>query len=334
MWLSTLSELYGFNAWANERIFDAISGLSDEQMNRAVEMGPGSIQATFWHNFIVERIWHERVNGSRVSEVEALGVDASISKMQVESKKLHEIRAEWMSSLTPADMSRMVAFKTRAGDAYTRRLSDILLHVVNHGVYHRSQIVNMIRQCGGPVPKPGADYIFMKWVQAPESQLPLGLAPIRRLYAYSDAMRRLVHEAAGALRDELLDRPFEMGLGSLRKTLVHLYDAEWWWNENWTKGGVRPFPKPDETLSVKEISSRFDEIVSTRNERLGRMTDADLTELVEVAPRPDLSRKFPIGVTMLQLCLHGTHHRAQANNMLRHLGAEPLKLDLVLWAND
>jgi uncharacterized damage-inducible protein DinB len=35
---------------------------------------------------------------------------------------------------------------------------------------------------------------------------------------------------------------------------------------------------------------------------------------------------------MVQVCSHGTHHRAQALNMLRRLGAPVSELDLILWS--
>ncbi|MCC6360105.1 MAG: hypothetical protein IT450_15280, partial [Phycisphaerales bacterium] len=47
-------------------------------------------------------------------------------------------------------------------------------------------------------------------------------------------------------------------------------------------------------------------------------------------PRPDVERVFPLGVTMLQLCCHGTHHRAQCLNMLRHVGATAPPLDVAV----
>jgi uncharacterized damage-inducible protein DinB len=51
---------------------------------------------------------------------------------------------------------------------------------------------------------------------------------------------------------------------------------------------------------------------------------------LEVRPRPGVVRHFPLAVTMLQTCTHGTHHRAQALNMLRHLGATVPSLDYLV----
>ena len=57
------------------------------------------------------------------------------------------------------------------------------------------------------------------------------------------------------------------------------------------------------------------------------MTDANLQRIVTATPRPNVHRSFPLGVTMLQLCCHGTHHRAQILNMFRRVGAPVPELD-------
>ena len=51
-------------------------------------------------------------------------------------------------------------------------------------------------------------------------------------------------------------------------------------------------------------------------------------------PRPDVELTFVLGDTMLQLCGHGTHHRAQALNMARRLGARVANLDYLDWVDE
>ena len=64
------------------------------------------------------------------------------------------------------------------------------------------------------------------------------------------------------------------------------------------------------------------------------MSDDGLQREVKAQPRPDYFASFPIGQTMLQLCNHGTHHRAQALNMLRHLGAPAMRMDYLVMMKE
>jgi uncharacterized damage-inducible protein DinB len=42
-------------------------------------------------------------------------------------------------------------------------------------------------------------------------------------------------------------------------------------------------------------------------------------------------KKFRVLESMIQICGHGTHHRAQLVNMLRRSGVTPPSLDLILF---
>jgi uncharacterized damage-inducible protein DinB len=41
--------------------------------------------------------------------------------------------------------------------------------------------------------------------------------------------------------------------------------------------------------------------------------------------------RFRVLESLVQLCCHGTHHRAQLINMLRHSGVTAPALDYVVW---
>lgn len=59
---------------------------------------------------------------------------------------------------TTTDFNQITAYHTSGGSAYENRLSDILIHVVNHSTYHRGQIASIIREKG--YDPPVTDYIF------------------------------------------------------------------------------------------------------------------------------------------------------------------------------
>src|SRR5262249_43238231 len=157
----------------------------------------------------------------------------------------------------------------------------LMLHVCNHGSHHRAQAVNMLRHVGGDVPKPGADYVFMRIEKGPQPSVPIDVRTIRAYYAYADWAKERVHDAAAKLNDARLDRPCEMGLGSLRKTLVHIRDAEKWWLDNWVEGPGCELPPTDDKLPISELRRNFVDVARARNAMLERMSDADLTRMVK-----------------------------------------------------
>ncbi len=58
---------------------------------------------------------------------------------------------------SPHLLSEKCVYRTTAGKPFETTIEDVLLHVVMHSVYHRSQVAAAVRQAGG---KPAAaDYV-------------------------------------------------------------------------------------------------------------------------------------------------------------------------------
>jgi uncharacterized damage-inducible protein DinB len=179
------------------------------------------------------------------------------------------------------------------------------------------------------MPKPETDYIFMKLHDPEGTPCRLDMETIRSYFRYSDWGQERMLQAAGPLSDGQLDRKFEMGVGTLRETLAHIRDGEQWWLTNWTKGPGELFPEGPSAESIEAIAASFHKARDAREDFLRSVTDEGLARRIEATPAPGMVCSFPIRVTMLQLCHHGTHHRAQAVNMLRHVGGEIPVLDVL-----
>jgi uncharacterized damage-inducible protein DinB len=210
----------------------------------------------------------------------------------------------------------------------------MVLHVCNHGTHHRAQALNMFRRV--EVKGPDIDYLHMSMDGSVNVEVSYQLDVINRYYAYNDWARERLLDAAEPLDDEQLDRPFEMGLGSLRNTLLHIRDAEQWWLLNWSGEPAESFVELPVSTPIGGLRKESREIARRRRELIATLGEDDLTRTVTASPRPGVELSFTLGDTMLQLGGHGTHHRAQALNMLRQLafdgGGEAPGLDLADWA--
>jgi uncharacterized damage-inducible protein DinB len=148
MTLADIRQHFAYNKWANERTLEGIGTLTAEQVTRNLGSSFPSIRDTAAHIASAEWIWLRRWKGeSPVSHP----VWAKHAPMDVVSAKFTEVEVErsaWLSTLSDADMDRMLAFRLLNGQEDTQRLSAQLLHLVNHSTYHRGQIAGMTRQVG------------------------------------------------------------------------------------------------------------------------------------------------------------------------------------------
>jgi uncharacterized damage-inducible protein DinB len=329
-YIASLCEYYHYNDWARDKLMSIAGTLTAGQLDRPFEMGEGSLRATLRHLYGSERLWLERWRGVEQAQFPHAHTLQALDQLWQAFRSLAAARNAEMAAWRDADLKRSVTYE-RDGQIYMRVLGDMLLHSCTHGVHHRAQALNMLRNLGATLPQPGLDYVFMKLEEGEAPPPKFSRDLLRKYFEYGDWAGQRAHAVAAQLRDEQLDRAFDIGMGSLRHTLAHIATAEQWWFENWTLGPGRLFPEADPNVSIAELARKSDETHARRNQLLATLTDGDLLRPTTATPRTGIHRTFPLGVTMLQLGCHGVHHRAQVLNMFRHVGAEVPALDVVVW---
>ncbi|GIK19367.1 MAG: hypothetical protein DYG93_05440 [Leptolyngbya sp. PLA2] len=136
-----------------------------------------------------------------------------------------------------------------------------------------------------------------------------------------------------ALDDAALDRTFEIGLGSIRRTLVHVVANMEWWLDRADSRAPRPF-NSEPSVSLDAIIDRYEHAWDDLSSLLSRSTSARLAEVIASDfEQPDgsvVTVRFIRAAVLLHVFNHGTHHRVQCLNMLRNLGVAPLpEIDLI-----
>jgi uncharacterized damage-inducible protein DinB len=342
--------LYRFNSWANDRVLALCEELPDSQLDEPREMGLGSLRNTMFHILTAEEIWLERWTAVpwRPFSTDAGGLPMREIGQRLE--RTAKAREALIERERPDGWKRICEYKNSKGITYRDRLDGLLLHVANHGIYHRAQALNYLKHFGRTVPG-GLDFIFYRLAKpsialdlaAVEAMRKFGLevatgssspvewdaAVIRNYFAYGDWCNALLLDRAAPLDAAALDRAFDMGLGTMRKTALHIADAERWWLKNWTAGPSQ-FDKAPTTTGIAELRSRWLEIVAERNKFIDSL-DAKSAQRVVTALIGQLSIGLPVIESLVQLCGHGTHHRAQLVNMLRHNGVTAPETDYVVW---
>lgn len=149
------------------------------------------------------------------------------------------------------------------------------------------------------------------------------LASIRRLHAHRRWVNDNLRRRAVTLDGDQLDRPFPMGMGSLRATLNHLYAAEHIWLE--TLRGNTDAPRPNEIgfASLAELLSAW----AAQEERWDAyLRGLTLEDLDQPVTRTTVWQGKAMSFTtarldvLIHVCTHAQYTTAQAINMMRHVG--------------
>lgn len=143
-----LQQYAAYNVWANKKMTDCISNLTAEQINTEITSSFSSIYKTLLHMWFAEDIWYQRLQliEQPVSNVDAFTGDFSelVKKSHEQSVKL----ASWVDAATETQLQHVFGYYNLKKEYFKNPVYQTLLHVFNHGSYHRGQLVTMLRQLG------------------------------------------------------------------------------------------------------------------------------------------------------------------------------------------
>jgi uncharacterized damage-inducible protein DinB len=140
--------LYDFNAWANRRTLDASAALTPEQFTRDLGSSFRSVRDTLAHIFGAEWVWLERWHDRTPNGLPAAADFPDLETVRRRLTEMDRNLIDYVASLTPQDVQRVIQFKTLSGGPNSQPLGQCLQHLANHGTYHRGQVVTMLRQLG------------------------------------------------------------------------------------------------------------------------------------------------------------------------------------------
>ncbi|HZZ43504.1 MAG TPA: DinB family protein [Tepidisphaeraceae bacterium] len=130
--------------WATQQILDACAGLSEEEFHRRFEMGPGSLHDTVTHMLGAMRTWTQTLAGEEPGPRLEQGGKRSVGEL----KELLEECARGLEREAHRLPVGETITRVREGKAYQFTRGAVLTHVATHGMHHRAQCLNMLRQVG------------------------------------------------------------------------------------------------------------------------------------------------------------------------------------------
>ncbi len=129
-------------------------------------------------------------------------------------------------------------------------------------------------------------------------------------------------DACGPLAPEEFQRRFDIGPGSLHDTLTHIVGVVRTFTDTLAAQTLRPRLETDgQRRTPAELRALLDEAYPAfAAEARRRPVDEIITRTLKDGRTLRMTR----GAALAHVTTHGTHHRAQCLNLLRHLGVTPL----------
>jgi uncharacterized damage-inducible protein DinB len=149
---------FDFHHWATDRVLDAFADVSAEQLDKAWGGSFGSGRALLKHVVGVERLWLARWLGTSPKTPPDFPATMSGAGFRDEWKKTKAEQLRFLEELTAARLAADLTYVNMKGVTSTYPFAEILRHNVNHGTYHRGQMVHLLRDLGFSAPS--TDYLL------------------------------------------------------------------------------------------------------------------------------------------------------------------------------
>ncbi len=159
--------LYEYDRWANNRVLQAVAGLSAEQFTHDLGGSFRSVRDTLVHiiggEWIWLAYWKETSHSSAFLKDLIKRRDAlfnpvafpNVAAVQLKWAEVEKEQVEFMNRVTNESLETMLPFRTTQV-----RLVHLMQHLANHSTYHRGQVALMMRQLDS-VPLPTDFHVFL-----------------------------------------------------------------------------------------------------------------------------------------------------------------------------
>lgn len=148
-----------YHVWANSLLLETIEALPEEQQVAEISSSFPGLYKTVLHMLDAESIWWQRIRLQeridRPSESFSGSFSALSKLLQVQSRQWQE----WIDNSPSHGLEHEFIYFNFKRERFKQPVHQMLLHLFNHGTYHRGQLVTILRQLG--VEKiPATDFII------------------------------------------------------------------------------------------------------------------------------------------------------------------------------
>jgi uncharacterized damage-inducible protein DinB len=134
--------LFEYHNWSVNRMLKYIDDQCLAAFNEPVTSVFKSIRETFEHIYWADHTWFNRIQGLESR------VDTPFKDVEQAFESFNCLHAEMSLYLKNTDLSQMVVYQNSTGVKFENTIEDILIHLVNHGTYHKGNITSILWSLG------------------------------------------------------------------------------------------------------------------------------------------------------------------------------------------
>ncbi|HEX6848114.1 MAG TPA: DinB family protein, partial [Chitinophagaceae bacterium] len=122
--------------------------LPEGKQNQELPSSFKNLYTTVLHMYHAESVWWQRMKLQERINLPMETFKGSMQELANELLQQNSQWQQWVNNATEPMLEHVFQYYTQKREMYKQPVCQMILHVFNHGTYHRGQLVNMLRQLG------------------------------------------------------------------------------------------------------------------------------------------------------------------------------------------
>ena len=137
-----------YSVWATAKLSEIIENADESILKKESPSSFNTIEKTILHIWDAELVWFKRLQGESLTEWPSKDFEGDREALIGGWIDNCMALKEYVEGKGEDFLSTTISYTTMGGKPYSNTVEEIIYHVVNHGTFHRGQIVTMLRANG------------------------------------------------------------------------------------------------------------------------------------------------------------------------------------------
>ncbi len=160
--MNNLQLLTRYKSWANDIIFATVFSLPESEILKERMTRYRNMVYTLNHVYVIDQVFQAHLEGRKHGFTARNTVDhPPLTQLWQQVKILDKWYIDLSDKLGDTQINEIVNFEFIGGGQGTMTRGEMILHIVNHGTYHRGLVADMMYQV--PLTPPSTDLpVFLR----------------------------------------------------------------------------------------------------------------------------------------------------------------------------
>jgi uncharacterized damage-inducible protein DinB len=141
----TLISHLNYSVWATAKLVEIIETADESILKIETPSSFSTIEKTILHIWDAELVWLKRLQGESLTEWPSNSFTGDSESLIAGWVDNAVTLRDFVESKDEDYLTGTIEYKNMQGKSFTNTVEEIIYHVVNHGTFHRGQIVTMLR---------------------------------------------------------------------------------------------------------------------------------------------------------------------------------------------